>query len=123
MSSAADLARRYLEAIAAYDLDAATAMWAPGGVERVVGQRELPAPEGVREFQEELHGAFPDLRWEVLEVIAEGERAVVRNQDTEQARESIGKLAALDPASVWAGHADPVTGDVRAQLERAASVA
>jgi len=43
------------------------------------------------------------------------------NQDTEQARQSIGKLAALDPATVWAGHADPVTGDVRAQLERAAA--
>ncbi len=42
------------------------------------------------------------------------------NRDTEQARESIRKLAALEPRTVWAGHADPVTGDVRAQLERAA---
>jgi steroid delta-isomerase-like uncharacterized protein len=43
------------------------------------------------------------------------------NQDTEQARASIRKLAALDPAAVWAGHTDPVTGDVEAQLERAAT--
>ena len=43
------------------------------------------------------------------------------NQDTEQARASIRKLATLDPASVWAGHTDPVTGDVAAQLEHAAS--
>ena len=42
------------------------------------------------------------------------------NQDTEQARASIRKLAALDPAVVWAGHADPVTGDVGAQLAEAA---
>ena len=28
------------------------------------------------------------------------------NQDTEQARESIRKLAALDPAVCWPGHAD-----------------
>jgi glyoxylase-like metal-dependent hydrolase (beta-lactamase superfamily II) len=42
------------------------------------------------------------------------------NQDTEQARASIRKLAALEPADAWAGHADPLTGDVRAQLERAA---
>ena len=41
--------------------------------------------------------------------------------NVEQARESIRKLAALDPSSAWAGHADPVTGDVRSQLERAAS--
>lgn len=43
------------------------------------------------------------------------------NADTEQARESIRKLAALNPSAVWAGHADPVTGDVVAQLQRAAS--
>jgi glyoxylase-like metal-dependent hydrolase (beta-lactamase superfamily II) len=43
------------------------------------------------------------------------------NLDTEQARASIRKLAELDPATVWAGHADPVTGDVRAQLETAAA--
>lgn len=42
------------------------------------------------------------------------------NHDTEEARASIRKLAALEPAAAWAGHADPVTGDVRAQLERAA---
>src|SRR5215218_5443417 len=43
------------------------------------------------------------------------------NLDTEQARASIRKLAALEPSVAWPGHADPVTGDVRAQLEKAAS--
>lgn len=42
------------------------------------------------------------------------------NFDTDQARASIRKLAALEPAAAWAGHANPVTGDVRGQLERAA---
>jgi steroid delta-isomerase-like uncharacterized protein len=43
------------------------------------------------------------------------------NHDTEQAIASIRKLAAMEPATVWPGHADPLTGDdVRAQLERAA---
>jgi hydroxyacylglutathione hydrolase len=42
------------------------------------------------------------------------------NQDTEQAKASMRKVAALEPASAWPGHADPVTGDVRAQLEHAA---
>ena len=36
------------------------------------------------------------------------------NFDTEQARASIRKLAALEPAAAWPGHAKPVTGDVRA---------
>ena len=43
------------------------------------------------------------------------------NQDSEQARASIRKLAALDPSAAWPGHADALTGDVRAQLERAAA--
>ena len=44
----------------------------------------------------------------------------VYNYDTEQARASIRKLAALEPAAAWPGHAKPATGDVRGQLERAA---
>jgi glyoxylase-like metal-dependent hydrolase (beta-lactamase superfamily II)/predicted ester cyclase len=44
----------------------------------------------------------------------------IYNYDTEQARESLRKLAALEPAAAWPGHARPVTGDVRSQLERAA---
>ena len=42
------------------------------------------------------------------------------NLDTEQARASIRKLAALAPSAAWPGHAEPLTGDVAAQLERAA---
>jgi hydroxyacylglutathione hydrolase len=42
------------------------------------------------------------------------------NFDTEQARQSIRKLAALEPAAAWPGHAKPLTGDVRSQLLRAA---
>ncbi len=41
--------------------------------------------------------------------------------DFEQARASIRKLAALNPSVAWAGHADPVTGDVAGELLRAAS--
>ena len=43
------------------------------------------------------------------------------NADTEQARASIRKLAALSPSVAWPGHANPVTGDVVGQLERAAA--
>jgi hydroxyacylglutathione hydrolase len=42
------------------------------------------------------------------------------NYDTDQARASMRKLAALEPAAAWPGHAKPATGDVRGQLERAA---
>ncbi len=43
------------------------------------------------------------------------------NWDTEMARASIRKLAALEPATAWVGHAEPLTGDVRSQLEHAAA--
>jgi glyoxylase-like metal-dependent hydrolase (beta-lactamase superfamily II)/ketosteroid isomerase-like protein len=46
--------------------------------------------------------------------------AALYNYDTEQARASVRKLAALEPAAAWPGHARPVTGDVRGQLEQAA---
>jgi glyoxylase-like metal-dependent hydrolase (beta-lactamase superfamily II)/predicted ester cyclase len=67
--SSADVARRYFEALAARDVESAVGFWAPGGIECLVGQRELTAPEGVRQLQNELLGAFPDLVWEILEVI------------------------------------------------------
>ena len=41
--------------------------------------------------------------------------------DVEQARASILKLAALEPSAAWAGHANPLTGDVKGQLEIAAA--
>jgi glyoxylase-like metal-dependent hydrolase (beta-lactamase superfamily II)/predicted ester cyclase len=44
----------------------------------------------------------------------------IYNFDTQQARASLRKLAALEPAAAWPGHGRPATGDVRAQLERAA---
>lgn len=45
----------------------------------------------------------------------------VYNLDTEQARASIRRLAALEPAAAWPGHARAVAGaDVRARLEKAA---
>jgi hydroxyacylglutathione hydrolase len=43
------------------------------------------------------------------------------NQDEDQVRASIRKLAELDPAAVWPAHAGPLTSDVRAQLEQAAA--
>jgi steroid delta-isomerase-like uncharacterized protein len=76
--SSADVATRYFEALAARDIDAAIALWAPGGVERIVGQREMTAPAGIRALLGEMFGAFPDLRYELLDVIASDHRAVVR---------------------------------------------
>ncbi|MDE3131415.1 MAG: ester cyclase [Acidobacteriota bacterium] len=46
------------------------------------------------------------------------------NLDTNQARESIRRLAGIGPRVAWPGHAKPVSGDdVELQLQRAASAA
>ncbi|HTR88681.1 MAG TPA: MBL fold metallo-hydrolase, partial [Solirubrobacteraceae bacterium] len=45
------------------------------------------------------------------------------NYDTQQARASIRKLAEMEPAAAWPGHAKAVTGDVRGQLLKIAGVA
>lgn len=42
------------------------------------------------------------------------------NHDTGRARESLRRLAALEPVAAWPGHADPVLGDVRGRLMEAA---
>jgi glyoxylase-like metal-dependent hydrolase (beta-lactamase superfamily II)/predicted ester cyclase len=72
------VARRYFDAIAARDVDAAVALWAEGGREHVRGQVDVVAPEGVREFIGSLIEAMPDMRMEVVETTTEGERCAVR---------------------------------------------
>ena len=39
------------------------------------------------------------------------------NWSTQHCRDSVGKLAALEPTTCWPGHFGPLTGDVRGQLE------
>ena len=40
--------------------------------------------------------------------------------DPEAARQSVRRIAALDPSAVWLGHYGPLSGDVRGNLERTA---
>jgi glyoxylase-like metal-dependent hydrolase (beta-lactamase superfamily II) len=44
------------------------------------------------------------------------------NLDTDQARDSIRRLAEHEPNSLWPGHANPLRGDVRAQLAKVTAV-
>ncbi len=77
-SEAESVGRRYFAAIDARDLDAAVALWAPGGREHVRGQVDVTAPEGVRAFIGDLLGALPDMRWEIVSTTTEGERCAVQ---------------------------------------------
>jgi glyoxylase-like metal-dependent hydrolase (beta-lactamase superfamily II)/predicted ester cyclase len=78
MASSAEIAKRYFAALSAHDLDAAVACWAPGSIDRFVGARELVAPDGIRAYFGELFAAFPDFRFEILDVTSSRGRAAVR---------------------------------------------
>lgn len=78
MASATDIAKRYFEALNAHDLDQATALWAPDGVDRFVGDQEVVGPEGVREYFSDVFAAFPDFTIEVLDCTTARQRTAVR---------------------------------------------
>ena len=75
---AAGVARRYFEAVARRDLDAMVAPWEPGAPDVIHGVVEMRVPEDLRSWFGNLFAAFPDFTFEVLDVMATGEKAAVR---------------------------------------------
>ncbi len=80
MASETEIAERYFQALNDHDLNAAAACWASGGIDGFVGQQDLIAPEGVREYFGALFSALPDFSLEVLDTTTAGSRAAVRWQ-------------------------------------------
>ncbi len=76
-SDAAAVARAYFEAVARQDLDAMAACWEPGAPDLIHGLVELTVPEDLRAWFGELFTAFPDFSFEIVDVVASGEKAAV----------------------------------------------
>jgi glyoxylase-like metal-dependent hydrolase (beta-lactamase superfamily II)/predicted ester cyclase len=76
------VADAYFEAIARRDVDAAVALWQPGGREHVRGVIDAVAPDGVREFLRGMLDPMPDLQLEVVEKTVQGDRAAYRYRAT-----------------------------------------
>ena len=72
------VARAYFDAIARRDVEAAVALWTPGGREHVRGQVDTTAPDGVRDFLNSLFDPFPDLQFEIVSMTVERDRAACR---------------------------------------------
>ena len=68
----------YFDALARHDLDAIAAGWAPDGVCHMAGQPDAHGPDAVRAWWADFYGSSPDLRFEVEELIAEGDQVAVR---------------------------------------------
>ena len=49
------------------------AVWKPGSLDRIHGVADLIAPDQIRDYFGSLFAAFPDFRFEVVEVVAGGE--------------------------------------------------
>lgn len=76
-SASADVARRYFDAIARQDLDAAIACWRLGGVDHLAPVGALRVPDEWRDYFEGLFASFPDFRYEVLDMLSESDRVAV----------------------------------------------
>jgi steroid delta-isomerase-like uncharacterized protein len=77
-SDTASVARAYFEAVGRRDLDAMTGFYEPGGTGEIHGLVELRVPDTYRAWFGNLFQAFPDFSFEILDVVATGEKAAVR---------------------------------------------
>jgi hydroxyacylglutathione hydrolase len=76
--SPTQVARKYFAAFEEPDLDTIVASWAPGGLERIAPIGELRAPDELRTFFSDLFAAFPDMSFEVLDMVAQRNQVAVR---------------------------------------------
>jgi steroid delta-isomerase-like uncharacterized protein len=77
-TSAAEVARSYLEAVGRRERDAQMRFYAPGAVGRISGVLDSGSREQVRDFFGEVYGAFPDFTLDILDVVSDAEKAVLR---------------------------------------------
>ncbi len=90
------VARAYFEAINDRDLDAAAALWEPGGIDSLDGIAELRVPGEFKPWFRTLFAAFPDFSFEVVAVAASKELAAVRWRAT-GTFDGSGRFEGMDP--------------------------
>jgi steroid delta-isomerase-like uncharacterized protein len=71
------VARAYFAAVTARDVEAMVACWEPGSLDVLHGVSELTVPDDLEAWFGSLFSAFPDFTFEVLDVLASGEKAAV----------------------------------------------
>lgn len=81
-SDAAAVAEAYFTAVGEHDLETMVSFWEPGGIGEIKGLVELVAPDSYRAWFSDLFQAIPDLKLEVVEIVASGEKAAVRWRGT-----------------------------------------
>ena len=74
----AQIAKAYFTAIGDKDLDLAVSLWKPGAKDVLHGLAELTAPADIKTFFSGMYAAFPDWKFEILELAASGKNAACR---------------------------------------------
>ncbi len=77
VTDTASVAHGYFEAVAERDVEAMATFWEPGAPDVIHGVADLRVPEDLKAWFGDLFAAFPDFRFEILDVIASGEKAAV----------------------------------------------
>jgi predicted ester cyclase len=75
--TAREVVGEYFDAIREQDMDRAVAHWKPGSIDHLFGFGDLIAPDGIRDYFNNLFAAVPDFRLEVWAMVAEGDRVAV----------------------------------------------
>ncbi len=76
--SAKQIATDYFAAIGTRDVHAMMTFWKPGGYGYIHGVADLRAPDGYHEWFGGLFRAFPDFKFEVIDMVAYADKAAVR---------------------------------------------
>ncbi len=92
----AELARSYFEAVGRQDIDAMESHYEPGGGGPIHGLVDLKVGVNYREWFTNLFRAFPDWKFEVLNLVADGDRAAVEWRATATFNGSA-KFEGMDP--------------------------
>src|SRR5688500_5605317 len=70
--TAREIVTEYFAAIREQDMDRAVKQWRPGSIDHLSGFGDLIAPDGIRDWFNDLFAAVPDFRLEVRGMVAEG---------------------------------------------------
>ena len=71
------IAKEYFEAVGNQDVEKMMSMWEPGGKGYIYGMVDLEVPDTYSAWFRNLFRAFPDFRFEVLDIVAAGDQAAV----------------------------------------------
>ena len=74
----AEIAESYFEAVANRDIEGMLSHWHPDGTGYIHGMVDVTVPDTYRGWFADLFKAFPDFKFEVLDIVADDEKAAVR---------------------------------------------